>query len=121
WKDQTGEKLTIVLSPKPLRIPLGTPSNPVKLDRARVAQWEKQWGGRVEWWEERGGTGKKLTAMEQEAGNGERGLGRGDPVPQTIYLVKAKSGAPIMLDVPLKIAPVISDTGLTSGKSFDKK
>jgi hypothetical protein len=119
-KDQTGEKLTIVLSPQPLKIPLGTPSDPIKLDRSRVARWEKQWGGRVERWEERGGAGKQLTEVEREAGKGERRLVQGDPLPQTIYLVKTKSGATIMLDVPLQIAPVSGDSGLTSRRLFDK-
>jgi hypothetical protein len=30
---------------------------------------------------------------------------QGDPLPQTIYLIKAKPGAPMMLRVPLRIAP----------------
>jgi hypothetical protein len=112
-KDHIREKLTIVLSPKPLRLPIGAPSDPVRLDREQVARWEKQWGGLVERWEERDGAGKQWTVAEMKADKGERRLRQGDPLPQTIYLVKAKPGAPIMLDVPLQIAPVSSDSGLT--------
>jgi hypothetical protein len=112
-KDQLREELTIIVSPKPLRLPLGTPSDPVRLDRAQVARWEKQWGGRVERREERGGAGKQWTAAEREADKGERRLRQGDPLPQTIYLVKAKPGAPMMLHVPLQIAPMISDSSLS--------
>jgi len=103
-KDQIGEKLTVVLSPKPLRLPLGAPSDPIELDRAQVARWEKQWGGRVELREDPGGAGKPLTAAEREADRGERRLVRNDPLPQTIYLIKGKSRAPIMLDLLLRIA-----------------
>jgi hypothetical protein len=120
-KDQICEKLTIVLSPIPLRLPLGTPSDPVKLGRAQVARWEKQWGGRMEHWEERGGAGNQLTAAEREADKGERRLRQGDPLPQTIYLVKAKPGAPLMLHVSLQISPVISGSGLAPRKLFDNE
>jgi hypothetical protein len=120
-KDQLREKLTIVLSPKPLRLSLGTPSNPVRLDRSLVARWEKQWSGRVELREERGGAGKLWTMAEREADGGERRLRQGDPLPQTIYLIKTKPGAPMILDVPLRIAPVTRDSRLTSGKLFDNK
>jgi hypothetical protein len=104
-KDQIREELTIIITPKPLNLPLGRPDSPVKLERAQVAQWEKQWGGRVERLEERGGAGKHWTVAEKEADKGERRLVQGDPLPQTIYLVKAKTGAPMMLDVTLQIAP----------------
>ena len=104
-KDQVREKLTIIVSPKPLKLPLGTPSEPVRLEEAQVARWEKQWGGSVERREERGGAGKQSTAAESQADKGERRLRQGDPLPQTIYLVKAKPGAPMMLHVSLQISP----------------
>ena len=104
-KDQLREELTIIVSPNPLNLPLGTPADPVRLESAQVARWEKQWGGRVERREERGGAGKQWTAAEKEADKGERRLVQGDPLPQTIYLIKAKPGAPMMLRVPLRIAP----------------
>ncbi|HKQ76600.1 MAG TPA: DUF4384 domain-containing protein [Blastocatellia bacterium] len=111
-KDLLREELTIIVSQKPLKLSLGTPAEPVRLERTQVAQWEKQWGGRVERKEERGGAGKQWTAAEREADKGERRLRQGDPLPQTIYLVRAKPGAPMMLRVPLQIAPMISDSRL---------
>jgi hypothetical protein len=70
-----------------------------------VAQWEKQWGGRIEHWEEQDGVGKQWADAEKEADKGERRLMQGDPLPQTIYLLKAKPGAPMMLRVSLRVAP----------------
>lgn len=103
-KDQLREELTIIVSPKPLKVPIGEPTNPVRLDREQVVQWEKLWGGHVEQWEELGGIGKLLTAAEKESDMGERRLVQGDPLPQTMYLVKVKSGAPMVLRVPLRVA-----------------
>lgn len=104
-KDQLREELTIIVSPKPLNVPIGAPANPVRLEKAQVAQWERQWGGHVEQWEERGRVGEQWTAAEKEADNGARRLVQGDPLPQTIYLIKVKPGAPMILRVPLRVAP----------------
>jgi hypothetical protein len=104
-RDHVREKLTFIISPKPLKLILETSGNPAQLDRAQVAQWEKQWGGHVERREERNGAGKQWTVAEKEAGNGQRRLVQGDPLPQTIFLVKAKPGVPIILHAPLQIAP----------------
>ena len=104
-KDLLREELTIIVSPKPLKLPLGTPDRPVRLEKAQMAQWERQWGGREERREEQDGAGKQWTAAEREADKGERRLVQGDPLPQTIYHIKATPGAPIMLRVPLRIAP----------------
>jgi hypothetical protein len=104
-KDQVRENLTIIITPEPLKVPLGMPDTPAKLDRARVAQWEKQWGGGIERREEKGGAGKQWTEAEKNAGGGERRLLRGDPLPQTIYLVKVKPGMPTLLHTPLQIKP----------------
>ena len=103
-RDLMREKLTIIVSPKPLKLPLKLPLDAYKLDRELVTQWEKQWGGRVERREERGGAGRLQTEAEKMAGEGERRLVQGDSLPQTMFLVKAKPGAPMMLHVPLQIA-----------------
>jgi hypothetical protein len=104
-EDQLSEDLTIIISPKPLKLPISGLTDPVRLESKQVAQWEKQWGGRVEHWEEQDGVGKQWTDAEKEADKGERRLRQGDPLPQTIYLLKAKPGAPMMLRVSLRVAP----------------
>ena len=104
-KDQLREELAIIVSPRPLKLPLGASDQPVRLEKTQVARWERQWGGRAELREERDGAGSQWTAAEREADKGERRLLQGDPLPQTIYLIKAKSDAPMMLRVSLRIAP----------------
>jgi hypothetical protein len=104
-KDQLREEIAIIVSPRPLKLPLGTPDKPVKLEQAQVAEWERQWGGRAERREERDGAGSQWTAAEREADKGERRLVQGDPLPQTIYRIKVKPDSPMMLRVSLRIAP----------------
>jgi hypothetical protein len=104
-KDQLREEIAIIVSPRPLELPPETPEQPVKLDKAQVAQWERQWGGRVERREERDGAGSQWTVAEREADKGERRLVQGDPLPQTIYRIKVRPDAPMMLRVSLRIAP----------------
>jgi len=104
-KDQLREEIAIIVSPRPLELPPGTPEQPVKLEKSRVAQWERQWGGRVERREERDGAGSQWTVAEREADKGERRLVQGDPLPQTIYRIKVRPDAPMMLRVSLRIAP----------------
>jgi hypothetical protein len=103
-RDHVGEKLTIIVSPKPLKLPFGPPDNPARLDVAQVVQWEKQWGGPVERREARNGAGKQWTVAEKAADRSERRLVQSDPLPQTIFLVKVKPGAPMILHTPLRIA-----------------
>src|SRR5215813_8574877 len=102
-KDQVSEALTIIVSPMPLELTPGAPGDPTRLDSSQVAQWEKQWGGRTEQRESRGGVGKQWTVAEKEAGEGERRLTQSDPLPQTIYRVEVKPGAPALVHVPLRI------------------
>jgi hypothetical protein len=103
-RDQVRENLTIIISPKPLKLPLGMPDNLTKLDRAQVTQWEKQWGGLAERREQRDGAGKQWTVAEREASRGERRLVQSDPLPQTMFLVKVKPGEPMILHARLQIA-----------------
>ncbi|MGH9802954.1 MAG: hypothetical protein ACRD82_21515 [Blastocatellia bacterium] len=99
--DQVRELLTIIISPRPL-MPLagGSP----KLERSQIAQWEKDWGGAAERREMRNAAGQEWTVAEKEAGESKRKLVPGDPLPQIIYRVKAKPGAPVLINVPLRIA-----------------
>src|SRR5262252_1376858 len=104
-KDQLREEIASIVSPRPLNLPLATQDRPARLEKAQVAQWERQWGGRAERREERDGAGSQWTAAEREADKGERRLVQGDPLPQTIYRIKVRPEAPMMLRVSLRIAP----------------
>lgn len=100
--DQTGEQLTILVTTKPLDVP-PLQRKYLRLPESQVAGWERQWKTEVERFEMEGGAGQAWTTAEKAAGgaNGTRLLDQEDPAPQTIYRVAAKSGAPIIITVPL--------------------
>jgi hypothetical protein len=101
--DYAGEILTVLVTPEPLK-DLKPGSGPVKLDSAMVERWESQWAGAVERFELVGGAGKPYTKAEKEAGqNGARSLTQDDAMPQTLYHVSGKRGAPLLVKVPLSI------------------
>jgi hypothetical protein len=101
--DYAGEVLTILVTPEPIA-DVKPGSGPVKLDSATVAQWESKWAGAAERFELIGGAGKPYTKAEKEAGqNGARVLTQNDEMPQTLYHVSVKSGAPLLVKVPLRI------------------
>jgi hypothetical protein len=101
--DQVSERLTLIVSPQ--RLNLSIAERRLKLDSATVNKWEKQWGGPVERAEARSGASKGWTIAEKEAGEGKRLLAENDPLPQTIYRVATRHGSPMVVVVPLRIAP----------------
>lgn len=99
--NHVGERLIIIISPEPLPVNIERPA----LDPATVAQWERVCGGQAERRESRGGAGKQWTKAEQEADEGTRKLVQSDPLPQTIYRIRAKRGGCALVTIPLRIAP----------------
>jgi hypothetical protein len=102
-RDQTAEVLTFMLVTAPL--PLQIADQPIKLAEQQVAGWEKLYGGVAETLELVGGAGRVWTNEEKLAGaaNG-RQLTQGGPPPQTVYRVARKTGAPLLVTVPLRYA-----------------
>jgi len=100
-KDHIGESVIIIISPKPLPVNVERPA----IQPALLAQWERQCGGQTERRETRGGAGKARTKEEQDADENNRKLVQGDPLPQTIYRVRAPQGACAMVSIPLRITP----------------
>ena len=99
-----GEALILIVSPQPL-VDLPVSSEPIKVASDKVAQWEKEWGGRAEQFELEGGAGLPYTKAEKSAGgDGSRMLTQGDPLPQTILRMNAKPGVPVLAKVLLQIA-----------------
>jgi hypothetical protein len=99
-----GEHLTILVATDPLKN-VEPGKDPVKLDEEMVAQWESQWAGSTERFELIGGAGKTYTKAEKEAGqSGSRALTQDDAMPQTLYHVDVKQGAPLLVKVPLRIS-----------------
>lgn len=102
-RDQTAEVLTFMLVTAPL--PLQIADQPINLAEQQVAGWEKLYGGVAETLELVGGAGRVWTNEEKMAGaaNG-RQLTQGGPPPQTVYRVARKTGAPLLVTVPLRYA-----------------
>ncbi|MGH9767352.1 MAG: hypothetical protein ACREAB_07955, partial [Blastocatellia bacterium] len=95
--DYTGEVLTVLVTPEPLK-DVKPGSGATKLDSEMVARLESQWAGAVERFELVGGAGKPYTKAEKEAGqDGARILTQDDAMPQTLYHVSVKPGAPLLV------------------------
>jgi len=99
-KDQVAELLLVILSEQPLGL---SPAPEAQvLSAVLVDGWEKTWAAPFERLEQEGGAGTPITEAELEAGAGGRHeLTQGDPAPQTIYHVKARSGVPVLLRLSL--------------------
>jgi hypothetical protein len=101
--DQTAEVLTILVSPIPIAgIHIG--QERLKLSAAQVAAWEKQWMAKTYRLDAPGQAGKIYTVAEKDAAAGKKALAAGDPLPQTMYRVEAKSGATVLIQLPLPIS-----------------
>ncbi|MBK7599530.1 MAG: DUF4384 domain-containing protein [Acidobacteria bacterium] len=106
-KDQTGELLTVIVTPNPIDdISIGEKA--IKLAPGQVEKWEKIWGSKTEKFDLLGGAGRQWTPAEQAAGaDGTRQLSQDDPGPQTIYRVAVKPGDPILVKVGLNYRKVV--------------
>src|SRR5262249_33072966 len=101
--DQTAELLTILLSPRPIEgIPIQ--ANRLKLTNAQLTVWEKQWKTNTYRLEAPAEAGKAYTAAEKQAGEEKKSLEKGDPLPQPMFQVEPKPGAPMMIHLPLQIS-----------------
>ena len=101
--DYSGEMLTLIVTSQPLTDVRPGPGV-LKLERELVDKWEHQWRSPVDRFELTGGAGKPYTQAEKEAGqDGSRLLTQEDELPQTLYRVIAKPGAPLLISVSLRI------------------
>ena len=102
--EHVGESLIFIVSPHPLvELPIG--SEPTRVPAEKLTQWEKEWGGKAEQFELEGGAGLPYTSAEKAAGgDGSRMLTQGDPLPQTVLRVNARSGNPVLVKLLLRIA-----------------
>jgi hypothetical protein len=102
--EHVGEVLILIVAPNPLaELPIG--SEPLKLSSDKLAQWEKDWGGRAEQFELEGGAGLPYTKTEKSAGgDGSRMLTQTDPLPQTVVRLNTKPGNPALVKILLRIA-----------------
>lgn len=99
--NQLGEILTIIVTSKPLTLPLS--EQPIPISNTQLSQWEEMWRGWTERFEMQGGAGQPRTLPEELAAarKGERQLTRNDPAPQTIYRLIPKSPTGLLFDLRL--------------------
>ena len=98
---QAGEMLTIIITSSPLSLPLAKSELPIST--GQFAEWERMWSGMTERFEMNDGAGAVRTIEEQQAASptGIRQLTRNDPPPQTIYLLKPRSGNGLLFNLLL--------------------
>lgn len=99
-----GELLTLLVSAGPMPdLTAGTSAR--RLDRALVERWERDWATSGDRFEMTGGAGRVYTARDRQAGVEGRLLTQEDELPQTLYRVRPRVNAPILVSIPLRIAP----------------
>lgn len=96
-EDYAGEEIAVIVSPVKLSgIELGLRAQ--KIDRPTVEKWLKDWGTTLDIYDAEDGEGIAYTANEQEAATVQsRALTQEEPLPQTIYRVQARPGAPLVV------------------------
>jgi hypothetical protein len=99
--DQTGERLTLVVTDKPLAdVTIGDQA--IELKSAQVADWEKRGTGAVQRLEMVGGAGRAWSRAEQRAAaDATRRLTQEDPPPQTIFRVVVSQPNLLVINVSL--------------------
>jgi serine/threonine protein kinase len=104
---QVAETYTIILSPWQFQLPQPLGDRAMELSNNLVAEWEKQYGGRMYRAALRGGVGQARTKREQVVGS--RGtfdtaepLTQEEPMPQNCYRGTVKNGNPAMIMVVLR-------------------
>lgn len=104
-KVHVGEILTIIVSQKPLVSEDLLGPRSIRLERAQVDSWQKQWQFPTTRFEMDGGIGQPMTPIEQSAATpGSPLLTQEDPEPQTVYQVAARPENPVLITVPLRFA-----------------
>jgi hypothetical protein len=99
--NQTGERLTIIVTSSPLELPLS--KNPLPITDTQLLDWETRWSAMSDRYEMNDGAGQTRTIQEEQAAATwrSRQLTRDDPGPQTIYLLTPKSAYGFLFHVML--------------------
>src|SRR5207248_2072930 len=108
--DQTGERLTIVVTTEPLK-DLTFAAEPLKLARALVDGWEGRGAAAIERLEMIGGAGRAWSRAEQRAGaDATRLLKQDEPPPQTLFRI-------VVTQPDLVAVNVVLAHGKTTGRA----
>ena len=100
--DHVAEVLTILVTPAALE-GLRIGPEQLKLSAEEFATWQKNWGADVKSLSAPDQAGKAYTQAEKFAAEGYQDLTEADPTPQTLFLVPAKDGEPLLVNVRLPI------------------
>jgi hypothetical protein len=104
-QDHTGEALTIIVSSEPLVDASKLKEEPIMLDPDEVQKWDRQWATKTLWAENAEAIGRPYTEAEGHAGGDPNfKLKENDPLPQRLYQLGAKGGAPLIVTVTLRYA-----------------
>lgn len=103
--DQTGERLTLVVTDKPLGdVAIG--DQPISLPASQVADWETRGSGAVQRLEMIGGAGRAWSRAEQRAAaDATRLLTQEDPPPQTLFRILVSQPNLVVVNVTLPQGP----------------
>jgi hypothetical protein len=101
--DQAFEAITILVAQEPIAgVEIGDDAQTLKVETFEA--WERQWAAPAERLELENGEGQTYTAAEAKAGADPKTLlTQDDPVPQTLYRLSVKQGAPVMVTLVLPI------------------
>ena len=100
---QTGELLTIIVSPTPIaEVSIG--DQPLKLSPELVGRWETSWSAPTEQFVQQAGTHVWTRQEQAAAADAARLLTQDDPAPQTIFRIAAKKGSPVLVNLRLPYA-----------------
>jgi len=104
---QVAETYTIILSPWEFRLPEPLGNRAMVLPDNLVADWERQYGGRIHRASLRGGVGQTRTKREQAVGSRAtqdtaEPLTQDEPLPQNCYRGAVKIGNPAMVTVVVR-------------------
>ena len=103
-RDQVGDALTILVSPRRL-LELGIGPTPLKLGNNQLQEWAKKWAVPFKCLGSKQQVGLSYTTAEKEAAQGAHPLTADDPTPQTIYQVDGKPEDPFLLNIVLSTRP----------------
>jgi hypothetical protein len=103
--EKSAEVLTILVAPQPLKeLPPLMDDQPRIVDSQQFEKWNREWGGRIWKFEQKGGAGAAITKGEKNSAvTSNLTLTKDDRLPQTIYHVAHKMGSPLMFTVPIRI------------------
>lgn len=93
--DYAGEEVVVIITPAKLT-GVKIDSEPMPVTTERLEKWLADWSATVDIFEAADGEGVALTQVEEEAAQ-SRALTQEEPLPQTIYSLRARANQPLLV------------------------